>query len=237
MRGRSSPSGGTTAPAASRSTRYRSAPSPTHSWPGSGRRSSGAQTRGSGSATKTSPPRASITGSAPGAPTASTARLDTGAASMPSAIPRPRAAASPTRRPVKDPGPIPTASASSARGPSPTELRSASASARIDAARDGRSPTSSPSRTSATDASGVAVSKAKSSMHPFYQRLLGRVDVDDPVSLVVMLQPDAHPRLGQRPLPRLRPLDEGDRALEVRLEIAPLRRREALEAVEVEVGD
>ena len=36
---------------------------------------------------------------------------------------------------------------------------------------------------------------------------------------------------------RLRPLDETDRVLEVRLEVAPLRRRETLEAEEVEVRD
>ena len=35
----------------------------------------------------------------------------------------------------------------------------------------------------------------------------------------------------------LRPLDERDRVLEVRLEVAPLRGREPLEAIQVEVGD
>src|SRR5439155_14813240 len=46
---------------------------------------------------------------------------------------------------------------------------------------------------------------------------------------------DAHGR--QRAGRRLWPLDEADRVHEVRLEIAPLRRRKALEAKEVEVGD
>src|SRR5436190_22116487 len=36
---------------------------------------------------------------------------------------------------------------------------------------------------------------------------------------------------------RLGPFDEADRILEVRLEVAPLRRRETLEAEEVEMGD
>jgi hypothetical protein len=41
----------------------------------------------------------------------------------------------------------------------------------------------------------------------------------------------------ERAARRLRPLDEADRVLEVGLEIAPLGRREPLEAEEVEVGD
>ena len=44
-------------------------------------------------------------------------------------------------------------------------------------------------------------------------------------------------RRGQDALARLRPLDERDRPLEVRLEVSPLRGRDALEAVEVEVRD
>src|SRR4029078_4473682 len=51
--------------------------------------------------------------------------------------------------------------------------------------------------------------------------------------------PQTHREAGRRQdsLPRLRPLDERDRTVEVRLEISPLRRRDALEAVEVEVRD
>ncbi len=52
-----------------------------------------------------------------------------------------------------------------------------------------------------------------------------------------MPQTHREARGGQDALPRLRPLDERDRPVEVRLEISPLRRRDALEAVEVEVGD
>src|SRR4029079_10831842 len=52
-----------------------------------------------------------------------------------------------------------------------------------------------------------------------------------------MPQTDREARSRQDSLPRLRPLDERDRPVEVRLEISPLRRRDTLEAVEVEVGD
>jgi hypothetical protein len=46
---------------------------------------------------------------------------------------------------------------------------------------------------------------------------------------------DAHGREGSGRC--LRPLDEADRVLEVRLEIAPLGRRKTLKAIEIEVGD
>src|SRR6476646_9010390 len=52
-----------------------------------------------------------------------------------------------------------------------------------------------------------------------------------------MPQTHREARSRQDSLPRLRPLDERDRPVEVRLEISPLRRRDALEPVEVEVGD
>jgi hypothetical protein len=51
-----------------------------------------------------------------------------------------------------------------------------------------------------------------------------------------MLEPYADADWRQNSLPRLGPLDEDDRVVEVRLEIAPLRRRHhLLEAKEVEV--
>ena len=50
-----------------------------------------------------------------------------------------------------------------------------------------------------------------------------------------MPQTHREARRRQDALPRLRPFDERDRPLEVRLEVSPLRNRDALEAVEVEV--
>src|SRR5437879_4556508 len=51
--------------------------------------------------------------------------------------------------------------------------------------------------------------------------------------------PDPDPVAGRRQhaLAGLRPLDERDRVVEVRLQVAPLRRRDARVAVEIEVGD
>src|SRR5207248_4077091 len=63
------------------------------------------------------------------------------------------------------------------------------------------------------------------------------VDRDHPSRLPSMPQADAVARLRQPPLPRLRPFDERDRVVEVRLEVAPLGRRHAGEAIEVEMGD
>src|SRR3954453_13752617 len=55
--------------------------------------------------------------------------------------------------------------------------------------------------------------------------------------LVDVPQPHADARRRKRALTRLRPLDERDRVVEVRLEIAPLGGGEALEAVEGEGGE
>ena len=52
-----------------------------------------------------------------------------------------------------------------------------------------------------------------------------------------MPQTHREARRGQDALARLGPLDERDRSVEVRLEVPPLRRRDAFEAVEVEVRD
>jgi len=49
-------------------------------------------------------------------------------------------------------------------------------------------------------------------------------------------QADRHAHGRQLPCRRLRPLDEDDRVLEVRLEVPPLRRRNAAKAKEVEMG-
>src|SRR5437870_99156 len=114
-RWRSSWSGGTSAPAASSTERYRTAPLPTQSVPGAGWTASGVRTWGSSWSRKTSPRLASTTGRAPGAPAASASSVDTPATGTPRASASPRAVASPMRTPVKLPGPIPTAIPSSSR--------------------------------------------------------------------------------------------------------------------------
>src|SRR2546421_11659458 len=54
---------------------------------------------------------------------------------------------------------------------------------------------------------------------------------------VAVLQTHPEPRLRQLVARRLGPLDESDRVLEVRLQVAPLRSRDGGEAIEVEVRD
>src|SRR5438128_4903025 len=224
-RWRSSPSGGISAPAASRMARYRTAPFPTHTVPAPRRRSAGASTRGSPSRTKTSRRRASITGVAPGAPAASAARVDTPATGSSSASASPRAVASPTRTPVKLPGPIPTASASRSPWCAPPWRSRASTSSSSVTARDTRSPRTSPSATSALVATSVAVSNARISIR----------DRHDSRIAPAVLDADGEPRRRERALPRLRPFDEHDCAVEIRLQVAPLGGREPAAPVEIEV--
>ena len=234
-RWRGSSSGGTSPPFASSTARYRRAPSPTHSLPAAAT-SSGETAPAPG--TKTSPRRASITGNPPSEPSASASSVETPAPSMPSASARPRAVARPILVLVKLPGPVPTTSASRSRGRAEARRRSASTSSSRVFATEARSPRTSPSSRSALVATSVAVSKARTSTRRFFQqRPVCRVDEDAPDVRRDVLEPDMRPWLRQNTGPGLRPLDEHDRVLEVRLEVAPLRRREAAKAVEVEMGD
>src|SRR5919201_4032063 len=50
-------------------------------------------------------------------------------------------------------------------------------------------------------------------------------------------QTGCDPRRGKRVAGRFGPLDEADRVIEVRLEVAPFRCRESLKAIEVEMGN
>ena len=145
-------------------------------------------------ATKTSRRFASITAVAPGAPAASAARVETPAAGTSSASASPRAAASPILIPVKLPGPIPTDEAVESRGCAPAWRTSASTSASSVEARETRSPSSSPSPTSALVARSVAVSKARiSGITEGYVAL----DHDSPALLVDVLQPHGRPHRRQ----------------------------------------
>src|SRR5204862_6025217 len=112
------------------------------------------------------------------------------------------------------------------------------ASASTRTARDRRSPSGSPSRTSAVEATSVAVSNARTSTaeDAFQQGLVGSLEVDHPTRLSVG-EPCPHPHRREVVAGRLGPLDEDDGAVEVGLEVAPLGRRDALEAEEVEVRD
>ena len=85
-------------------------------------------------------------------------------------------------------------------------------------ARDVRSPSTSPSETSALVATSVAVSKARISI---------AVNRDKPLPFfVAMLEAHLDPRSRQNTGSRLRPFDEDDGVVEVRLEVSPLRRRD-----------
>src|SRR5205085_9605626 len=120
----------------------------------------------------------------------------------------------------------------------PAAARSSWASASTRTARERRSPSGSPSRTSAAEATSVAVSNARTSTaeNAFQQGFLGSLEVDHPTRLSVG-EPRPHPHRRKVVARRLRPLHEDDGAVEVRLEITPLGRRDALEAEEVEVRD
>src|SRR5690348_1927875 len=147
---------------------------------------------------------------------------------MPSASARPRAVARPMRTPVKLPGPVPTTSASIAPGCRPARRTSSSAAASTSRASVSRSPTTSPSHRSAHDVREVAVSKAK---------IVLTLDPDPAVRLVDVLERHRGSHRRQPGARVLGPLDEGNRAIEVRLEVAPVLGAEAPDAVEVEVRD
>src|SRR6266540_2157226 len=170
--------------------------------------------------------RASMTGRAPGAPAASASRVETPATCTSSASPNARAAARPIRSPVKLPGPVPATMPFSSVGPASACSRSSFTSSSRRPGSPTRSPSVSPSSTRALVATLVAVSNAR----------INTFELNHPVVGSRMPQLDAEPRRGQRLARRLRPLDEADRAVEIGLEIAPLGRRDALEAIQIEMG-
>src|SRR5947208_3744440 len=211
-----------------------------HVVPGSSTNSAGAATAGAPSTSaNTSRRPASTTGSAPGAPAASASSVEIPASRRSSANASPRAAASPIRTPVKLPGPVPTTSRLSSRGWAPASSSNSSASARTRTAREERSPSTSPFRTSALVATPVAVSNASVSIAGDLRQQLPVVafDLDRPVFAIHVRQTyrDAHGREDARS--RLGPFDEADCILEIGLQITPLRGRDALESKEIEVGD
>ena len=110
---------------------------------------------------KTSRRPASITGTAPGRPAASASSVETPATGRSSASASPRAAASRSAAPVKLPGPVPTTSGRDREVDAPASASNSRASRSTAARGERRSPRTPPSRTSATVATCVAVSKAR----------------------------------------------------------------------------
>ena len=104
---------------------------------------------------------------------------------------------------------------------------------------ESRSPSTSPSRTSATVATSVAVSNASTSTVGILaaERLACAVDGDEPAIAAAVAKPDSHRAAGETPFAGLGPLDEGDRVVEVRLEVSPLRLGYPVEPVQVEMRD
>src|SRR5919108_6575644 len=174
-----------------------------------------------------------------GAPAASAASVETPATGTSSANASARAAARPIRRPVKLPGPVPTTTSVSSEGAAPLSRKSWSASSSTRTARETRSPSSSPSRTSAVVVALVAVSNASvsTSEQPVEQDDVRAFQRDEPMSGIHVRQTYLHAHGRERADRGLGPLDEADRVFEVRFEVAPLRRRQALEAEEIEVRD
>src|SRR5437588_5256417 len=95
-------------------------------------------------------------------------------------------------------------------------------------AREARSPSTSPSSTSALVATSVAVSNA---------RIIIELNGDKPDLAAAVLEPHGGAGRREHAGAGLGPLDEDDRILEVRLQVAPLRRRNVAEAEEIEVRD
>src|SRR5438445_2785688 len=119
-------------------------------------------------------------------------------------------------------------------GPRPTTIRSISAgSSTSSLTASSRSPARwrravSPRFVPQTAPKDVAVSKAK---------VVFTRDPDPAVGLVDVAEGNDRPRPGEPVAAVLGPLDEGDGAVEVRLEVAPLLGVEAGDAVEVEMRD
>src|SRR5260221_13916957 len=141
---------------------------------------------------------------------------------MPSASESVRAVARPMRMLVKLPGPRPTTMPSIAAGSS-TSRSTASSRSPARAAWSRRSGVS--AQTAPND---VAVSKAK---------IVFTVDFHLPVRLVDVTERNGRSDLRQPLASVLRPLDERNRAVEVRLEVAPLLGVDPGEPVKVEVCD
>src|SRR4029079_13343236 len=134
---------------------------------------------------------------------------------------------SPIRSDVKLPGPVPTTIRPISFGSASAPVSSASTSSSTRAGTPVLSPSTLPSSSSALVATFVAVSNAS----------VSTVALDQAPVLAGMSQQDMKSRRGQRVAGSLRPLDEADRSVEIRLEIAPLGRRDALESIEVEMRD
>src|SRR5215211_2905934 len=219
--------------------RYRTAPSPTYVVPGVGSSSAGARQRAPSTSANTSFRFASITGTTRGPAAASASSVYTPATGIESEKERPRAAARPILIPVMLPGPVPTTTRASSDGTAPCSRSSSSASASSRPGVETRSPSTPVSPTRATVVTEVAVSNASVSIgvNDVDQRLV--VARDDDQSTVAIDVPQTHLRGCRRKRSRsgLGPFDEADRAVEVRLEIAPLSGRNAGKAVEVEVAD
>src|SRR5205823_14883876 len=150
--------------------------------------------------------------------------VDTPATGSSSASASPRAVARPSRNPVKLPGPVPTTIRVSSARSAPLSRSSSSASSSTATARETRSPSTSPSRTSAAVAALVAVSNASVSTpgQAVEQRRFRTGQRDQPPSGIHVRQTYLDARRGEGAGRRLRPLDEADRVLEVRLELPPL---------------
>src|SRR5262249_32612426 len=165
----------------------------------------------------TTPPRfASITGSPP----EKAVSVDEPATGTSSASARPRAVASAIRIEVKLPGPVPTTIASIRPGSSTTSsIRSISDEARA-------VQPAAPPVTAATAPAEVAQSKAK---------IVCGFDADTAMRFVDMRESHRCAHRGEPGARVLRPLDKGNRAIEIRLEVAPFLGAETSDAVEVEV--
>src|SRR6478672_1881087 len=193
------------------------APSPTSTLPATSS-SSGRQT--TPPSLKTSPRLASITGT----PRVNAESVEEPATGTSSASARPRAVASAMRIDVKLPGPVPTTIASIERGSSTrSSIRYVSAAARSVQPSPLRSPMS-----AHTAPGEVAQSKDK---------IVCGLDRDTAMRLVDVLEGHRGAHRREPGARVLGPLDEGNRAIEVRLQVAPLLGAEKADAVEIEVRD
>src|SRR5579885_845607 len=191
------------------------APSPTSVRPSTSS-SAGRHTRGP--VVKTSPRFASRTGTAP----ANASSVDAPASGTPSAAARERAVARPMRTLVKLPGPRPATMRPTSAG-SPTSSSTAARSSPA-LARRARAPVES----AQTAPKLVAVSNA---------RIVFTRDGDAPVRRVDVAEGNARPGSREPAAGVLGPFDERDRAVEVRLEVAPLGGVDPRQPVEIEVRD
>ena len=195
-----------------------------------------ARTSSPSTSANTSRRRASTTGIAPGAPAANASSVETPASGRSSASASARAAAIPMRTPVKLPGPMPTDDRVELRGVVDQPVDGASrsrAAATAASARTHRHAGAPPSLSSpryrepgstrrSTRSSRAGSAEASATR----RRPSGE-----------WAERDREPRRRKVVRRRFRPLDEGNRVVEVRLQVAPLRGGKALETVEIEMGD